>query len=102
MPIDGQTNGQTSGGLWAPPMSFYCHLLAQLLLTSYRQPDGDLFGSQNGQIGTQMRPLDGSMRCREVPKRFRRSSRSPAILAARVLRVSAVARRAAAAYGDAN
>ena len=45
-------------------------LLAQLLLTSYRQPDGDLFGSQNGQIGTQMSPLDGSMRCREVPTKF--------------------------------
>ena len=48
-------------------MSFYCHLLGQLLLTSYRQPDGDLFGSQNGQIGAQMSPLDGSMRCSNVP-----------------------------------
>ena len=48
-------------------MSFYCHLLAQLLLTAYLQPDVDLSGSQNGQIGAQMSPLDGSMHCREVP-----------------------------------
>ena len=51
-------------------LTFYCHLLAQLLLTSYRQPGGDLFGSHNGQIGAQMSPLDGSMRCREVPTKF--------------------------------
>ena len=79
-------------------MSFYCHLLSQLLLAAYQQPNREVSVSHNGQIGAQTSPLDS--RC--VAVKFRRSSRSPALFAGRVLRVSAVYRRAAAAYGDAN
>jgi hypothetical protein len=58
-------------------MSFYCHLLAQLLLVSYQQPNRDLSGSHNGQILHERRsnepawlPVDSPMRCREVPTKF--------------------------------
>ena len=61
---------RTSGGLWGPPMSFYCHLQAQLLLTGYKQPGRDVSGSHNGQIGAQTSPLDDPIRCREVPTKF--------------------------------
>ena len=61
---------RTSGGLWGPPMSFYYHLQAQLLLTGYNQPGRDVSGSHNGQIGAQTSPLDDPIRCREVPTKF--------------------------------
>ena len=82
-------------------MTFYYHLLAQLLLAAYQQCGKDVPGSHDGQIrvGAQTSPLDSPMRCRVG---LRRRFRSPVIFAGRVLRVSAVARRAAAAYGDAN
>ena len=80
-------------------LQLYCNLLDQLLLTAYQQPGRDVSGSHNGQIGAQTSPLDSPMRLTE---RFRRSSRSPAFFAKRVRRVSAVDRRAAAAYDDAN
>ena len=51
-------------------MSFYCHLLAQLLLAAYQQCDKDVPGSHDGQIGAQTSPLDSPMRCREVPTKF--------------------------------
>ena len=51
-------------------MSFYCHLLAQLLLAAYQQPGRDVSGSHNVQIGYQTSPLDGPMRCRAVPTKF--------------------------------
>ena len=60
----------TSGRLWGHPMSFYCHLLAQLLLSAYKQPARDVSASHTGQIGAQMRPHDSPMRCREVPTKF--------------------------------
>ena len=90
---------RTSGGLWGPPMSFYCHLLAQLLLTAYKQLGRDVSGSHNGQIGAQASPLDSPMRCREVPTKFPFIGH---LRGTRPMRVSAVDRRAAAAYGDAN
>ena len=53
-------------------MSFYCHLLvdllAQLLLPAYQQPGRDMSGSHNGQIGGQTGPLDSPMRCRDPTK----------------------------------
>ena len=79
-------------------MSFCYHLLAQLLLSAYQQPGTEVFGSHNGQIGAQASPLDSPMRCREVPTKFPFTGH---LRAGRVLRVSAVARRVAAAYGDA-
>ena len=57
----------TSGRPWGPPMIFYCHLLAQLLLAAYQQRGRDVPGSQNGQIGAQTSPIDSPMRYREVP-----------------------------------
>ena len=45
-------------------MSFYCHLLAQLLLAAYQQPNREVAVSHNGQIGAQTSPLDSPMRCR--------------------------------------
>ena len=51
-------------------MSFYCHLLAQLLLTAHQQPGRGVYGSHNGQIGAQTSPLDGPMRYSEVPAKF--------------------------------
>ena len=77
-------------------------VLAQLLLPVYQQPGRDASGSHNGQTGAQTSPLDGPMRCCEVPTKFPFTGHLAAILAGHVLRVSAVARRAAAAYGDAN
>ena len=47
-------------------MSFYCHLL----LAAHQQPNGEVSVSHNGQIGAQTSPLDGPMRCREVPTKF--------------------------------
>ena len=61
---------RTSGGLWGPPMSFYCHLLSRLLLAAYQQPNREVSVSHNGQIGAQTSPLDSPMRCREVPTKF--------------------------------
>ena len=90
---------RTSGGLWGPPMSFYCHLQAQLLLTGYKQPGRDVSGSHNGRIGARTSPLDGPMRYREVPTKFPFTG---VLCGRRVRRVSRVDRRAAAAYGDAN
>ena len=80
-------------------MTFYCHLLAQLLLAAYQQPGRDVSGSHNGQIGAQTSPLDSPMRCREVPTKFPFTGH---LRGTRPARRSAVARRAAAAYGDAN
>ena len=51
-------------------MSFYCHLLSQLLLAAYQQPNREVSVSHNGQIGAQTSPLDSPMRCREVPTKF--------------------------------
>ena len=51
-------------------MSFYCHLLSQLLLAAYQQPGRDVSGSHNGLIGAQTSPLDSPMRCGEVPTKF--------------------------------
>ena len=51
-------------------MSFYCHMLAQLLLAAYQQPNREVSVSHNGQIGAQTSPLDSPMRCREVPMKF--------------------------------
>ena len=91
---------RTSGGLWGPPTSFYYHVLAQLLLAAYQQPGTDVSGSQNGQTDAQTSPLDSPMRCR-VAGAQKKVPFNGHIFAGRVLRVSAVARRAAAAYGDA-
>ena len=82
-------------------MSFYCHLLAQLLLTAYQHPNREVSVSHNGQIGAQTSPLDSPMRCR-VAGAQKKVPFNGHIFAGRVLRVSAVARRAAAAYGYAN
>ena len=81
-------------------MSFYCHLLAQLLQAAYQQPNREVVVSHSGQIGAQTSPLDSPMRCRD-PTKFPFNART-VTFAGRVLRVSAVDRRAAAAYGDAN
>ena len=51
-------------------MSFYCHLLSQLLLATYQKPNREVSVSHNGQIGAQTSPLDSPMRCREVPTKF--------------------------------
>ena len=51
-------------------LTFYCHLLAQLLLAAYQQPNREVSVSHNGQIGAQTSPLDSPMRCREVPTKF--------------------------------
>ena len=72
---------RTSGGLWGPSMSIYCHLLAQLLLAAYQQPGRDVSGSHNGQIGAQMSPLDGPMRFDEVPVHRPSSRDAPCTLA---------------------
>ena len=80
-------------------MSYYCHLLDQLLLTAYQQPGRDVWLPNSGQIGAQTSPLDGPMRCREVPTKLPLTGH---LSGTRPGRVSAVARRAAAAYGDAN
>ena len=45
-------------------MSFYCHMLAQLLLAAYQQPNREVSVYHNGQIGAQTSPLDSPMRCR--------------------------------------
>ena len=80
------------------------HLQAQLLLTGYKQPGRDVSGSHNGQIGAPKRArlIARCVPVAVIPVKFRQSSYAPAFFAGRVLRVSAVARRAAAAYGDAN
>ena len=49
-------------------MSFYCHLLSQLLLAAYQQPNREVSVSHNGQIGAQTSPLDSPMRCRDPTK----------------------------------
>ena len=49
-------------------MTFYCHLLAQLLLAAYQQCGKDVPGSHDGQIGAQTSPLDSPMRCRDPTK----------------------------------
>ena len=53
-------------------MSFYCHMLAQLLLAAYQQPNREVSVtvSHSGQIGAQTSPLDSPMRCSEVPMKF--------------------------------
>ena len=46
----------------------------QLLLTAYQQPGRDVWLPNSGQtqltVGAQTSPLDGPMRCREVPRKF--------------------------------
>ena len=80
-------------------MSFYCHLLSQLLLAAYQQPNREVSVSHNGQIGAQTSPLDSPMRYREAPNGVPVHRR---FFTGRVRRVSGFDRRAAAAYGDAN
>ena len=93
------------GGPWGSPLT--CDLLlppaGPAAATCLQLAQNRTFGFHNGQIALNMRPKDASMRRRG--RSFRSACTQPeppSCVARRDLRVSALARRVAAAYGDAN